>query len=103
DTLKLLWYYYMVVALLIVACNFSWSLVIPGQLSPDERKDVVRILAASTSTRFLSSPYPLGGEQGFEFGLTVNAVNTRDLGDLGSGTTAFQPELRYSTVSIGKG
>lgn len=64
--------------------------------------EVVEILGHTTSTKFLSNPFPLGGHAGFEMGLTSEFIDTTDLSHLGAGTSE-QSSIQYNSLSVGKG
>lgn len=99
------------IALLIFSTH-SWAALIPKHLSRSDRQEVVRTLGFGTSTKLLTNPYPLGGYTGLELGLSMEFVDTRELGRLGCDPNqvgcpnqerVIHPELRYPRFSIGKG
>lgn len=90
-------------AVSIVYCPIhSWGVDIPQNLTVNDLDEVVQMLGFSTSSKFLSNPFPLGGYSGFEMGLGTEFVNITDLARLGS-TTHQQSTFQYNRISIGKG
>lgn len=85
-----------------ILCPTLYAVEIPKNLSESDRKEVMRILGAATSTKALSNPYPLGGFSGLEVGMAVEIVNTEDLSRLGDKTSP-DPEFRYPRLTLGKG
>ncbi len=75
---------------------------IPTQLSRADLDEVTQLLGHSTSSKFLSNPFPLGGYSGFEVGFATEFVNTTDLSRLGAGTSK-QSRFQYNRITIGKG
>ncbi len=93
-----------------------WTLsagsALPQQLTAEERRQVTRLLGVNTSSKLLSHPYPLGGYQGLEAGVSLQLVDTSDLD--GMGCTPGSPgcpaaskdllrELRLTRIHLGKG
>lgn len=88
------------------------ALDIPKGLSTSDQEDVVKILGLGTSMKMASSPYPLGGYAGFEFGYDVNFINIDQLTRLGcepgtpgcaNTSRSDAQEFSYSKLTIGKG
>ena len=79
-----------------------FALDLPANLDKSDRLEMIRILGMATSSKSLSNPYPLGGFPGFEFGVSLEVINTRDLSQLGD-KAPLNNELRYPRFSIGKG
>ena len=75
---------------------------IPKNLKASDLSEMVQILGHSTSSKFLSNPFPLGGYSGFEIGLSTEVINTTDLSHLGSGTTK-QSSFQYNRLTFAKG
>jgi hypothetical protein len=89
-------------------CQTSWSFEIPRGLTVEDRREVVRSLGLTSSTKILSNPYPLGGYSGLEVGYSVEFINVRDIQRLGCAgaatcTASTENEWRYSRITIGKG
>lgn len=74
----------------------------PKQLDQDERRSVLRVLGFGSRMKILSSPVPLGGHQGFEFGVSTEYIPIGDLAGVGD-----RPDVRgeHSTLNLtfGKG
>lgn len=82
---------------------YAMALEIPKGLSSTARGDITRILGISSAPKMLTNPYPLGGYAGFEVGISMEVINTRELQRLGTSSTADQDELRYTRLTLGKG
>jgi hypothetical protein len=67
----------------ILAINAHAGVIIPYGLTAEDRKEVVRILGISSSTKMLTTPYPLGGYDGFEFGVSLEIIDTEPLAKMG--------------------
>jgi hypothetical protein len=81
---------------------FARAFEIPKGLNGSDRQEVVRTLGLNSATKVLTNPYPLGGYQGFEIGVSTEFINVRDIGKLGAGGLDVT-EWRYSRLTIGKG
>lgn len=88
------------------------SLEIPKRLDKEDRSVVIRTLGLNSSTKMLSSPYPLGGYEGLELGVSLELINTKELARLGctpgsagcpNSTSSEEKELAYPRFSVGKG
>lgn len=78
------------------------KLRLPTQLTQADRRSTLEILGPATSSRMLTSPYPLGGWNGFEIGLSRHYVPISYLSDLGD-RSASQGDFEYPLVTLGKG
>lgn len=76
---------------------------IPTGLTRADRQETVRILGFATASKILSDPYPLGGYQGLELGMSVENIPVEDLGRLGNTLAAPQKDIAYPKFTIGKG
>lgn len=83
--------------------SLAWSVNIPRGLTATGREDVTKILGLSSAPKMLTNPYPLGGYSGFEVGVSMEVINTRDLQRLGTSSASDQDEFRYSRLTLGKG
>lgn len=96
----------MLLLKILLALFFSsstWAaLQLPQQLSAQDRRDVLRILGFGSSSKLLSNPYPMGGYQGFELGMSSSVINIEDLSSKGAGTEE-QENLLVNQLFIGKG
>lgn len=98
--------------ILILLCARAWAFDIPTGLNESDRREIVRTLGLNAATKMLDNPYPLGGYSGFEFGLSTEFVDIRDIrrlgcapGSAGCRNTGYSDETswRYSRLTIGKG
>ena len=78
------------------------AISIPSQLNGSDRQRVTEILGLGTSSKLISDPYPLGGYSGVELGVSMESINTEDVGRLGA-TTRREKDFSYAKVSVGKG
>ncbi|MEK7355008.1 MAG: hypothetical protein AAB250_01065, partial [Bdellovibrionota bacterium] len=94
---------------LVLCCLFflshaaSAAILIPANLSASDRVEALKIIGMGTSAKLLSDPYPLGGYDGLEMGLSIESLPTDDLGRLGNRLTAPQQDVAYPKLTIGKG
>lgn len=75
----------------------------PTGLDRDDRREIVRLLGLASSGKILSDPYPLGGYQGFEAGISVENLPVEDIARLGNTLTTPQKDIAYPKFTIGKG
>lgn len=75
---------------------------LPHQLTASDRKSALSVLGPATSSRLLSSGFPLGGWQGFEMGLSRHYVPASYLNSLGDQTNE-RSDFEYPLVTFGKG
>lgn len=85
----------------LLLISLSWALELPRQISSEEQTEVLRTLGLSSSQKFLSQAYPLGGYQGFEVGLSFESVSLDSVRGLGNGTNSTS--LLIPNLSLGKG
>ncbi|MGE3975735.1 MAG: hypothetical protein AB7F59_14515 [Bdellovibrionales bacterium] len=78
------------------------AISLPTNLSFEDRTRVTEVLGLGTSSRLISDPYPLGGYSGVEIGVSVEHINTEDIGRLGA-TTRREKDFNYGKISVGKG
>lgn len=79
------------------------AILIPNNLTTSDRVEALKIIGMGTSSKLLSDPYPLGGYEGLEMGLSIESLPTDELGRLGSRLTAPQQDVAYPKLTIGKG
>ena len=79
------------------------AILIPKNLSAQDRLTALRILGMGTSSKILSNPYPLGGYEGFEAGFSLESISTDDLGRLGATLPSPQRDVAYPKLTLGKG
>lgn len=75
---------------------------LPRNLNDNESKRALQILGFGSAGKVLANPYPLGGYQGVEIGLSSEFIPAEDLAALGSKTTE-KGEINYYILSFGKG
>lgn len=78
------------------------SRVLPTGLTWGDRKTALEILGFGTSTKLLSSPYPLGGYSGVEVSVSSEYIPLTDVSSLGN-KTADRSDFNYYNITIGKG
>ena len=88
-------------SLLIISTAHA-ALILPQGLNKNDRQTVLEVLGFGTATKILSSPYPLGGYPGLEFGIAYEIIPVSDLASLGTKTKA-QNEFEFPRFSFGKG
>ncbi len=94
---------FLVLFLLFLSSPASAAILIPANLSASDRVEALKIIGMGTSAKLLSDPYPLGGYDGLEMGLSIESLPTDDLGRLGNRLTAPQQDVAYPKLTIGKG
>jgi len=75
---------------------------VPRNLSATERETTLNILGFGAASKLLSSPYPLGGFEGVEIGLSSEFIPLSDVASLGS-KSASRADLNYFNLTLGKG
>ncbi|MES2963542.1 MAG: hypothetical protein V4760_06600 [Bdellovibrionota bacterium] len=88
---------------LFLSAEASAAILIPTGLTATDRIEALKIIGMGTSTKLLSDPYPLGGYDGLELGLSFESLPTDDLGRLGNRLAAPQQDVSYPKLTIGKG
>ena len=82
----------------------TFAFTLPTGLSESDRREVVRTLGFGTSFRPITEPYPLGGYQGFDLGVSYESIPTGHIASYGTAAeTAQDSHLVLSRVTIGKG
>lgn len=93
----------LLLVLILLSCNARAALLLPTNLSHDDREQALRIIGLGMSDKLLSDPYPLGGYAGFEVGLALENLPTDDLARLGNHLPSPQEDITYPKITIGKG
>lgn len=88
---------------LVFSTQAHAAILIPGNLTATDRVEALKIIGMGTSSKLLSDPYPLGGYDGLEMGLSIESLPTDDLGRLGNRLVAPQQDVAYPKLTIGKG
>jgi len=78
------------------------SPLLPQQMDHAKMRKVLRILGPATSSTPLSTPYPLGGWEGFELGFSKHYLPWSYLTEVDQ-SVGDQKDLDYPLFSIGKG
>ncbi|MBX9767855.1 MAG: hypothetical protein K2X47_11335, partial [Bdellovibrionales bacterium] len=88
---------------LVSSSVFAFSL--PQNLTEGERREIVRTLGFGTSFRNITEPYPLGGYQGFDLGVSYESIPTGHIASYGNSpsTSAQDASIVLSRLTIGKG
>lgn len=85
---------------------FSWqapaAMIMPKNLNPTEREAALGILGFGAASKLLSSPYPMGGYDGVEVGVSSEYIPLADVASLGNKSTS-RSDLNYLSVTFGKG
>lgn len=78
------------------------KIIFPTSMDQQDRRRALEFLGPATSSRMLSTPYPLGGWEGFEVGLSRHYVPMSHLKDVDN---AFedQRDIEYPILTLGKG
>lgn len=79
-----------------------FSLDVPQGMDAQDQQRFLEIVGASTSSKFLSNSYPLGGYSGLETSLSFDMIDSQEVSSLGNGTNS-SAGLKYPTLTIGKG
>lgn len=86
--------------------TFSWQasalLALPRNLNSTEREAALGILGFGAASKLLSSPYPMGGYDGVEVGVSSEYIPLADVASLGAKSTS-RSDLNYLNVTFGKG
>jgi hypothetical protein len=89
--------------IVFLASSANAAILIPSSLSASDRVEALKIIGMGTSSKLLTDPYPLGGYDGIEAGLSIESLPADDLGRLGAGLAAPQQDVAYPKFTIGKG
>lgn len=92
--------------LLLMGVTFSrqafTKVLLPDQMTQGEMRKVLQILGPATGSTPLSSPYPLGGWEGFEIGISKHYLPWSYLSEVDP-LVAEQKDLEYPLITLGKG
>lgn len=75
---------------------------VPKNLTASDREAALNILGFGSAAKLLSSPYPLGGYDGVEVGVSSEYIPLADVASLGAKSTS-RNDLNYLNVTLGKG
>lgn len=76
--------------------NAFTAIALPTTLSDRDQEKTLGVLGLQTSSKILSTPYPLGGYEGFEFGAGMEFLDVSDI-------AKPQTMINYPRFSFGKG
>ncbi len=93
----------LILLFFLFSTNAFSAIALPTNLSAKDQEEALGILGLQTSSKILSTPYPLGGYGGFEFGVGMEFLDASDLANLGSKLTSPQSMINYPRLSFGKG
>jgi len=88
--------------ILLFSLNAQSKVRVPRNLSKTDRVKTLDILGLNSSTKYLSVPYPLGGYDGIEMGLSLYSIPVSDLAALGDKVQS-QDSFEFPILSVGKG
>ncbi|MGZ3745338.1 MAG: hypothetical protein ACXWRE_14300 [Pseudobdellovibrionaceae bacterium] len=78
------------------------TLSLPTNLNSQDRETTLGILGFGSAIKLLSSPYPLGGYDGVEVGLSSEYIPSSDVARLGSKSGSGN-DVNYFNLVLGKG
>lgn len=81
---------------------FVQAFEIPTNLDREDRKELTQMLGPTSSLKTLTRPFPLGGYDGFELGMSLETVDVSTIDSLGAGTTE-ESSLVIPKVTFAKG
>lgn len=91
---------------LFMGCTLSERVfaraLLPDQMTPGEMRKVLQVLGPATSSTPLSSPYPLGGWEGYEVGISKHYLPWSYLSEVDP-IVGGQKDLEYPLITVGKG
>lgn len=90
------------ILVLLLFTNALVAIDLPTNLDTSDRKAIAEILAGSTSFKISSDVYPLGGYQGFDFGINLTSIPTKEFSELGNGDGEADNNV-YPSFYFGKG
>lgn len=92
----------MVCFLLLFSSSAFAALPIPKSMTQLDRQNAVEVLGFGSGYKNLGDPYPLGGYSGYELGLSLEFLNTKEIATLGAGAPE-QATTNYLVISMSKG
>ena len=93
----------LLTSFLLATSKAKATIILPQNLSKNDRISVTQIIGLGTSSKILSDPYPLGGYAGFEAGFSIESIPADDLARLGNGFAPAQSAVTLPKLTIGKG
>jgi hypothetical protein len=96
----------ILIALFILIISWQASAVttfsLPTGLTASDREAALGILGFGSAAKLLASPYPLGGYDGVEVGLSSEYIPLADVASLGNKSNS-KSDLNYLNLTLGKG
>lgn len=92
----------IILSLLLIAQQAQTVTLLPRKLSESDRSKATQILGFGTMMRLLSNPYPLGGYDGVEIGLSAEYIPLDGIAKLGD-KIGDDGDYNYLALTIGKG
>lgn len=77
-------------------------MTLPKNLSAADRESALGILGFGSASKLLSSPYPMGGYDGVEVGVSSEYIPLADVATLGAKSSS-RSDINYLNVTLGKG
>jgi hypothetical protein len=78
------------------------AIELPTGMNRAELNETIDTLGSSVSSKFLSSPFALGGYDGLEIGISSENISTADLARLGN-QAKKENRFEYNRLTVGKG
>lgn len=93
--------FFLLIATSIESLGFS----LPIGLDQSERREIVRTLGFGSSYRSIAEPYPLGGYQGIDIGVSYETIPIGHFGSYGTSPSSVghEKDLVLSRLTVGKG
>lgn len=88
--------------IMLMSWQVSAAMTLPKNLTANDRESALNILGFGSATKLLSSPYPLGGYDGVEVGVSSEYIPLSDVSSLGSKSDS-RNDFSYLGVTLGKG
>lgn len=91
---------------LFIGISANALTVFPTNLDRADRKVFLEVLGYGTAPKLLSNPYPLGGYQGWEIGLSNEFLSLEEVAGLGTppaGQVVSKGEFNFYNLSFAKG
>lgn len=96
-------YIFILLFFLIIDPLICFSAIdLPLLLNSQERKELMKIIGLTTSSKLVSNPYPLGGYLGLEIGYNVEYIEMNQANNIGKQTYDIK-NFYYPQISVGKG
>ncbi|HND86633.1 MAG TPA: hypothetical protein PLU50_12525 [Pseudobdellovibrionaceae bacterium] len=94
--------HFLPIIFLLCGIEVAAKAPISGNLNSAEQMQVGRVLGFGSAMKVLGNPYPLGGFDGYEFGIMTGFIPRDQISKLGNGQ-GENSEISYLELSISKG